>query len=666
MTAPEALRAPPARAVHGHTAGATVVVLGPADPTTLDAVRQVCGTEPVGLDGATADILAQLAELAGQSETVPLVVVDGSLRLELPGLLDVLDRPALTTAALTVPGADVTLGRGLVARARVGADSRLLESASSSWHQVGGPTHALAGLLRVGAGDRAEAGRVWAAAAQWAAQGRHGGPARALDLATVALVRGGCSVRSAPLGPFTWQRSVAGAPGASGDGWAQRLRGASRGGDGFFSTYAVRPLSRRLTAVGLRHGWSPNGVTVVSLAVGVLSALLVATGSRWAWVAAAVLLMLALVVDCVDGEIARYTRRFSALGAWLDGVGDRVKEYSVFAALALVATRHGDPSWVLGIAAMALVTARHLEDYAYERRLGPSRQSRPARLDLDACEDGHPGAVALPTAPPPRAAAVYWAKKVIHMPIAERYLLIALGLLTFRPRLVLWAIVVTVTLALVWTQGGRTARVLLGRDPTWSAVQRPLRPGDLDAQVDPGPLGTLVGRLTTAPVVVGLAAPVLWLVAAVLVWQHHPGAAVVPVVVGLLLTAAGLRPPLHHRLAWQAPAAIWAVEALLVAAVVHSAPAAGGAAYAWLAAVAYHRYDVVYRLRDTGQVPPWWLGQVAVGAEGRILLLTVLTWLAPGSVTAVLWTGAALLTVVFSTESARGWVGWTARTRETT
>ena len=62
--------------------------------------------------------------------------------------------------------------------------------------------------------------------------------------------------------------------------------------------------------------------------------MLFATGERVGLVAGALLLQLSLVVDCVDGEVARYTRAFSSLGAWLDASTDRVKEYACYAGLA--------------------------------------------------------------------------------------------------------------------------------------------------------------------------------------------------------------------------------------------------------------------------------------------------------------------------------------------
>jgi hypothetical protein len=53
------------------------------------------------------------------------------------------------------------------------------------------------------------------------------------DLALLVLVRGGIRVGAAPLGPFAFRRGRDEAVGAPGSAWQQRLRGASRGGDGY-------------------------------------------------------------------------------------------------------------------------------------------------------------------------------------------------------------------------------------------------------------------------------------------------------------------------------------------------------------------------------------------------------------------------------------------------
>jgi phosphatidylglycerophosphate synthase len=383
-------------------------------------------------------------------------------------------------------------------------------------------------------------------------------------------------------------------------------------------------------------------------------------------VAAAVLLQVALVIDCVDGEIARFTRRFSALGAWLDAVGDRIKEYSLIAAVAVVAARRGDDLWVLAILAMVLITARHLEDYAYVHRARVAKaHETPDLLPVEAPRDLGPDGARL-TIPPARrglAEAVFWAKKVLHLPIAERYLLLSVGLLTFHPRWLLWAITVAVAFALVWTQGGRTVKAVLGLDD--HRVDESLSAehwGHLDHQADLGPVARLAGRVRPGPLAVALLGVVVLLAAALVAWRtERPWVAVALVAVGVLLVGVGSHPPLRSPLAWQLPTFLWAAESLLVIGLLAAEPGVRRwTGFAYLAAVAWHRYDVVYRLRDTGAPASAWVTLVTLGVDGRMLLLVVV-WAVGGPVQDLLGWGALVLIAVYAVESALGWRAW-ART----
>lgn len=656
-----------ARALRDLSAGADLAMLGhrvePGPPAVLEVLSPI--GRRVDLEGPVAGAMAALAELASATDSVPLVVAASDLSASVPALLDLLDKPGVATAVSVVLPESVDRGLAQLPPARVGADGKLVESVGTSGYLVTRPNRVLPGLLRVAPAHRA------AAAAAWRESVTAAHPeADPFAMAVLALVRSGVPVQAVPFGPFAFSRAGACAAGAPGGPWQQRLRGASRGGDGFFSTYAVRPLSRKVTGIGLRLGWSPNAVTAASLALGVLAAALVATGSRGWWVVAAVLVQASLVIDCVDGEIARFTRRFSALGAWLDAVGDRVKEYSVFAALALVAARTGDHAWSLAIVAMAVVTVRHLEDYAYERRLRPLRRSRPDVLALH--QERDLGPVQAPTtfepAPTTRQTVSHWVKKVIHMPIAERYLLISLGLLTGDPRLVLSLLIVTVTLSVIWTQGGRTVKALTGRDqvmpPAWvtgRVTARRAAWGCLDVQLDLGPVARLSGRAARLPFLPACLALILLVgVAAAMVVQDRALPAFLAVLLAVVVTGAGARPPLAHVLDWQLPALLWFVEAVVIAAVgwVYLAPAEQGLAFVFLAAVAYHRYDVVYRLRDTGEPPSVWLTLAGLGVDGRLLgVLATAAW-APGALPAIIAVAAAWLTVLYLAESTLGWRRW--------
>lgn len=653
---------PAARAVHGLSAGADVVLLGGVGPSALPETFATLGilAASVTLSGSLPAQLSGLAEALERTDAAPAVVAAADLVVSHVGLLDLLDRPGVRTAALVADPLALTEGAPLATPARIGRDGRLVESVGTTAHSVTDPNRALPGVLRITGPDRAEAARLLRAAAPLSGSW---GP-DAVAVATLVLVRGGLPVQAGPLGPFDWSRPGVRAVGAAGEPWRQRLRGASRGGDGFFSTYAVRPLSRRLTGVGLARGWTPNVVTVVSLAFGIVAALLVATGAWWAWVVGAVLLFVALVVDCVDGEIARFTRRFSPLGAFLDAVGDRVKEYAVLAAVAAVAVREGADGWPVALAAMAVVTLRHLEDYAYEHRLRGSRASRPDLLASDAPNDLGPqdARTTFAAASSTRAQVVHWTGKVVHLPIAERYLLISLTLLTRRPMLVLWVLTVAAAIAVLWTQGGRVALVLAGRDPTWPSVHRATGRGDLDEQLDLGPMAVGVSRVLRAPFLAGLlGAAMLFVAVPWLVWSGHLGTALATAVLGFGVVAAAWRPPVHHRVAWQVPAALWVAEALTVGVLVHHTLGSwSAAAFAYVAAVAYHRYDVVYRLRDTGTAPATWVAVAGLGTDGRVLGLLLVAALAPAAVVPVLWVAAVLLAAVYLTESFLGWREWIA------
>jgi phosphatidylglycerophosphate synthase len=608
--------------------------------------------------------MVALAELASATDRVPLVVVAANLSTSLPALLDLLDNPGTATGVAVVLPERVAHGLEHLPAVRVGVDGKLVESVGATGYVVTGPNRALPGVLRVAPAHRAAAAAAWREAV---AAGRP--EADPFALAVLALVRSGIPVQAVPFGPFSFTRGDVRAEGAAGGPWRQRLRGASRGGDGFVSTYAVRPISRKVTAVGLRLGWSPNAVTAASLALGVLAAGLVATGNRGLWVLAALVLQASLVVDCVDGEIARFTRRFSPFGAWLDAVGDRVKEYSVFAALALVATRTGDGGWTLAIAAMTVVAGRHLEDYAYVRRLSEKRLSRPDVLTLDQRQDLGSDDARTSFAPPPSRgqAVTTWVKTVIHLPIAERYLLISLGLLTGDPRLVLWLLVITVTLSMIWTQGGRTVKALTGRDGV-ASFTRGASGGHLDLQLDLGPVARLFGRVMRLPFLAACLVLILFIAAAVvMVVQDRAPVAFLAVLLAAAATGAGARPPVVHVLGWQLPALLWFAESVVIAAVgwVYLLPAEQGLAFALLAAVAYHRYDVVYRLRDTGEPPPAWLSLAGLGVFGRMLVVLAVAAWAPKALPVVLTVGAGWLALLYLTESVAGWRRWIVAQRPT-
>jgi len=108
----------------------------------------------------------------------------------------------------------------------------------------------------------------------------------------------------------------------------------------WFGRLYMRRLSPYATALFARLGWSPNAVTVCFMVCGVAAGVLTAVPGLPAAVGVAVLIQLYLLFDCSDGELARYTGRFSATGVYLDRMGHYVAEALLLAGLGVRAQGH--------------------------------------------------------------------------------------------------------------------------------------------------------------------------------------------------------------------------------------------------------------------------------------------------------------------------------------
>lgn len=81
---------------------------------------------------------------------------------------------------------------------------------------------------------------------------------------------------------------------------------------------------------------TPNHLTVLSLGLYSAAAGLVVVGGAWSFLAA-LLFPVSYVVDCLDGQLARYTGQASAIGDYLDKTLDVLKIFVINAAMAVAA-----------------------------------------------------------------------------------------------------------------------------------------------------------------------------------------------------------------------------------------------------------------------------------------------------------------------------------------
>ena len=425
------------------------------------------------------------------------------------------------------------------------------------------------------------------------------------------------------------------------DDEAVRLKSAVKSRDGFFTTFFISPYSRYIARWCARRGLTPNQVTTASLLTALIAAGCAATGTRLGFVAAGVLLIASFVLDCTDGQLARYSLQYSTLGAWLDATFDRAKEYAYYAGLALGAARGGDDVWALALGAMILQTCRHVVDFSFnEANHDATANTSPTAALSDKLDS---------------VGWTVWVRRMIVLPIGERWAMIAVLTAVTTPRITFYVLLIGCAFAATYTTAGRVLRSLTRK------AQRTDRAAQALADLaDNGPLASLVARATRAR----LGAPLFAAAAgtAILAVALFSGVAWAPVagaVVYTITAGQALYRPLKGALDWLVPPLFRAAEygTVLILAAKADVNGALPAAFGLVAAVAYHHYDTVYRIRGNAGASPAWLVRAIGGHEGRTLLVTVLAAVLTASqfkvALAVVAVAVALVVLV---ESIRFWV----------
>ncbi|MFI5960562.1 DUF5941 domain-containing protein [Streptomyces asoensis] len=427
------------------------------------------------------------------------------------------------------------------------------------------------------------------------------------------------------------------------DDEAVRLKSAVKARDGFFTTHFISPYSRYLARWCARRGLTPNQVTTASLITALIAAACAATGTRGGFVAAGVLLIASFVLDCTDGQLARYSLQYSTLGAWLDATFDRAKEYAYYAGLALGAARGGDDVWALALGAMVLQTCRHVVDFSFnEANHDATANTSPTAALSDKLDS---------------VGWTVWVRRMIVLPIGERWAMIAVLTAATTPRITFYALLVGCAFAATYTTAGRVLRSLTRKARRTDRAAQAL--ADL---ADSGPLTELLARRLPAgiriPAPLAASAGVVLLVLAAAF--DGPGfSLLLAAVLYVLLCADAVARPLKGALDWLVPPLFRAGEycTVLILAAKAGADGALPAAFGLVAAVAYHHYDTVYRIRGDAGAPPAWLVRAIGGQDGRTLLVAVLAVaLTASQFTVALTVLAVAVAVVVLVESIRFWV----------
>jgi phosphatidylglycerophosphate synthase len=100
----------------------------------------------------------------------------------------------------------------------------------------------------------------------------------------------------------------------------------------------LRDISPYLTRILLRGGFSANGVTWLMIITAAAAAVATGWPTLLGAVLAVILVQLQMLLDCCDGEVARWRQTSSPSGVYLDRVGHYVAECGIAVALGVRAT----------------------------------------------------------------------------------------------------------------------------------------------------------------------------------------------------------------------------------------------------------------------------------------------------------------------------------------
>ncbi len=210
-------------------------------------------------------------------------------------------------------------------------------------------------------------------------------------------------------------------------------------GDNFWTEVAISPWTKYVASALSKTRVTPNQVTVFSFLLALSAAACFSLSMQWLDILGAVLVFLSFAADCVDGQLARLTGRFTDLGEWLDLTSDRIKEVVLVAGLAIGASNEDKWSWLIASFVLITMSLRAQVNQSYELHRCPTSLKN-CLTELPAL-----GFVSFE----------YRAKNFFTLPYGNRMGLITLCALFSNSRTVLWVLLTWNTVAFVYQITGR-------------------------------------------------------------------------------------------------------------------------------------------------------------------------------------------------------------------
>jgi phosphatidylglycerophosphate synthase len=112
------------------------------------------------------------------------------------------------------------------------------------------------------------------------------------------------------------------------------LSAQTKADDGFIARHFDRRISQFISKRLAHTSISPNQITLAGMTIGLIGALLLSRPGYWPKFIGSLLFVFCVIVDGVDGEVARLKLKESSFGHYLDIMTDNIVHVAVFAGIA--------------------------------------------------------------------------------------------------------------------------------------------------------------------------------------------------------------------------------------------------------------------------------------------------------------------------------------------
>lgn len=120
-------------------------------------------------------------------------------------------------------------------------------------------------------------------------------------------------------------------------------------GDYLLTILIINPINLRLVRLIGKTSITPNQLTIASFIFMLIASLCLTSKVQKVQIAGGVILLIAYLLDCLDGDLARYKKLKSPQGAMLDPILNRLGEIVIVIGISINGWRiTNNPTWLLG------------------------------------------------------------------------------------------------------------------------------------------------------------------------------------------------------------------------------------------------------------------------------------------------------------------------------